>query len=213
MQLVTKEVQAGLLTESNGGICTPINLHLILLLCPPGFQINSNGACNCNQILQNHNVFNCSIDNKMVYQPDPYWISASASGITTVHEQCPLDYCMPHNVPIIPNYPDKQCQFNRSGTLCGGCKANLSMVFGSSQCLQCSNWWLFLIPLFAFAGIALVFLLTVFNLTISIGTINGLIFYANIVRANTAVFFPPTQTHCCHYSKCLYGLAQPRPRH
>jgi len=68
------------------------------------------------------------------------------------------------------------------------------MVFGSSRCLLCSNWWLFLIPLFAFAGIALVFLLTVFNLTISIGTINGLIFYANIVRANTAVFFPPTKT-------------------
>ena len=68
------------------------------------------------------------------------------------------------------------------------------MVFGSSRCLRCSNWWLFLIPMFAFAGIALVFLLTVFNLTISIGTINGLIFYANIVRANTAVFFPPTQS-------------------
>jgi len=86
------------------------------------------------------------------------------------------------------------------------------MVFGSSRCLQCSNWWLFLIPLFAIVGIALVFLSTVFNLTISIGTLNELI-YVNIVRANTAVFFPPTQAHCCHYSKCLYGLAQPRLKH
>ena len=196
MQLVTKEVQVGLLTDigADGGSCTSIYLHLTLLPCPPGFQVDSNGACNCNQILRNHDIFNCSIDNKSVYRPDHYWISASVSGSTTVHEQCPLDYCVPHNVPIIPYYPDKQCQFNRSGTLCGVCKPNLSMVFGSSQCLPCSNWWLFLIPLFAFAGIALVFLLTVFNLTISIGTINGLIFYANIVRANTAVFFPPTQS-------------------
>ena len=196
MQLVIKEVQVGLMTDigADGRSCTTIYIHLTLLLCPPGFQVDSNRACNCNQILQNHDIFNCSIDNKTVYRPDHYWISASVSGSTTVHEQCPLDYCMPHNMPVIPNYPDKQCQFNRSGTLCGGCKANLSMVFGSSRCLKCSKWWLFLIPLFAFAGIALVFLLTVFNLTISMGTINGLIFYSNIVRANTAVFFPPTQS-------------------
>ena len=33
-------------------------------------------------------------------------------------------------------------------------------------------------------------MLMVLNLTVSTGTINGLIFYANIVRANTATFFP-----------------------
>ena len=32
--------------------------------------------------------------------------------------------------------------------------------------------------------------LVLLNLTVSIGTINGIIFYANIVRANTATFFP-----------------------
>ena len=35
------------------------------------------------------------------------------------------------------------------------------------------------------------FVLLTLNLTVSTGTINGLIFYANIVRANHAVFFPP----------------------
>ena len=34
-------------------------------------------------------------------------------------------------------------------------------------------------------------LLIVLNLTVSVGTINGLIFYANIVRANHAIFFLP----------------------
>ena len=29
------------------------------------------------------------------------------------------------------------------------------------------------------------------NLTVSTGTLNGLIFYANIIRASQAVFFPP----------------------
>ena len=33
------------------------------------------------------------------------------------------------------------------------------------------------------------------NLTVSVGTINGLIFYANIVRVNHATFFPPNTTN------------------
>jgi len=47
-----------------------------------------------------------------------------------------------------------------------------------------------LIPVFIAAGIVLVVFLMLFNLTVSVGTINGLIFYANIVRANQAIFFP-----------------------
>ena len=45
------------------------------------------------------------------------------------------------------------------------------------------------------AGFALVFFLTFLNLTVSQGTINGLIFYANIVKAYEAVFFPPGDTN------------------
>jgi len=49
-----------------------------------------------------------------------------------------------------------------------------------------------------FFGLALVILLTVLNFTVSVGTINGLIFYANIVRLNLTTFFPteagPLQT-------------------
>ena len=172
----------------------PVYFHLTLLPCPIWFQ-EKNRTCICNQVLRNHGIFDCSMDSRTIYRPAPYWIMTSHSGNTTVvHEQCPLDYCMPRDLPINMNSPDEQCQFNRSGPLCGGCKANLSAVFGSSQCLPCSHWWLFLIPLFALAGIVLVFLLTVLNLTVSIGTINGLIFYANIVRANMAVFFPPTHS-------------------
>jgi len=51
----------------------------------------------------------------------------------------------------------------------------VGLALGSSHCLS---------------GIALVVLLIVLNLTVSMGTINGLIFYANIVRANHASFFP-----------------------
>ena len=39
------------------------------------------------------------------------------------------------------------------------------------------------------AGVGLIALLLEFNLTVGIGTINGLIFYANIVDANRGTFF------------------------
>ena len=61
---------------------------------------------------------------------------------------------------------------------------------------ECSSLWALLwVPLIALAGIALVVVLIVLNLTVSVGTINGLIFYANIVRANHTTFFPPSITN------------------
>ena len=87
-------------------------------------------------------------------------------------------------------YPDEQCTLSHSGILCGSCQWNLSHVLGTSKCKECSSHFILLIPVFIVAGIALVVFLMLFNLTVSVGTINGLIFYANIVRANHAIFFP-----------------------
>jgi len=83
---------------------------------------------------------------------------------------------------------DEQCAFNRTGILCGACPEGLSVVLGSSRCLTCSNFYLVLLIPFALAGLLLVFFLTVCNLTVSVGTINGLILYANIVQANKHPF-------------------------
>ena len=73
----------------------------------------------------------------------------------------------------------------------GACLPGLSLALGTSRCLQCSNIWLLLLLPFATAGLALVFVLLTLNLRVAAGTINGLKFYANIVRANHAVFFLP----------------------
>ena len=48
---------------------------------------------------------------------------------------------------------------------------------------------------FTLAGFVLVYFLTFLNLTVSQGTMNGLIFYAKIVKANQEVFFPPGDTN------------------
>ena len=89
------------------------------------------------------------------------------------------------------NDSGKQCNYNRSGLLCGRCGQNLSLALGSSCYLECSNSYLSLSPAFAFAGIALVLFLLVLRLTVAAGTINGLVFYANIIAVNSAIFFQP----------------------
>ena len=63
-------------------------------------------------------------------------------------------------------------------------------MLGSNHCGTCSNWHLFLLPVFALAGIVLVAMLMFLNLSVSVGTINGLLFYANTVKVNEAFFFP-----------------------
>ena len=60
---------------------------------------------------------------------------------------------------------------------------------------MCSNTFLLLIPVFALAGIGLVLLLFVCRLTVASGTINGLIFYANIVSVNQNILIPPQHSN------------------
>ena len=79
---------------------------------------------------------------------------------------------------------------NRTGILCGQCQAHLSIMLGSNRCGTCSNWYILLLPVFALAGIVLVAVLMFLNLSVSVGTINGLLFYANMVKLNEAFFFP-----------------------
>ena len=90
---------------------------------------------------------------------------------------------------------DAQCNYNHNGLLCGGCPDSLSLVLGSSQCLQCSNNYLALLLVFAFAGIVLIVFMFILKLTVAAGTISGLIFYANLIQVNSAVFFPAGTTN------------------
>ena len=97
---------------------------------------------------------------------------------------CPYNYCNRDETNITLEDPDSQCNFNHSGTLCGGCQPGLSLALGTNQCLHCPNTHLALLLPFALAGVVLVCFIKVIDLTISQGTLNGLIFYANVVKGN-----------------------------
>ena len=69
------------------------------------------------------------------------------------------------------------CINNREGILCGKCKDGLSVVFGSHKCMHCSNQWLWTILIQVVLGPLVVYLLYALKLTLTTGTLNGIIFY------------------------------------
>ena len=78
------------------------------------------------------------------------------------------------------------------------CKPGLSTSLGSSRCIKCpERWYLNLLGLLitAFvAGILLIVFMLALNLTIDVGTLNGILFYANIMAANMQAYFPLSST-------------------
>lgn len=173
--------------------------------CPLGYTLHNQSTqsrCGCDQLkhlVDSKDIrksMKCFISKRVqVRYPPPLWI-----GLVRLHQEnrsvhsialsraCPHDYCnfsdpLSLNLMGLSVGSSSQCYFNRSGVLCGGCRANWSLILGSSECrADCTHYYLFLLPAFAVAGLVLVFLMTFLNLTVSAGTINGLIFYANVVQ-------------------------------
>ena len=173
----------------NWGLTTTVNI----LECPIGFiHDKKSGQCRCEQFLDSNNV-QCNVSLtpfKFVRSGNSWFGYINNTQCITGTNNCPFDYCNQSNVSFDIMAPDHQCVANRTGILCGQCQSDLSIMLGSNHCGTCSNWYLFLLPVFGLAGIVLVAVLMFLNLSVSVGTINGLLFYANIVKLNEAFFFP-----------------------
>ena len=162
---------------------------------------STNCTCDCHSDISQY-VDHCdSHTGLLTKQPQTRaWISYINDTDLTgylVYPNCPYDYCLSASPPINlsqPNGADNQCAFDRSSLLCGSCQPGLSLSLGSSRCLPCPNYWpalLIAITITAIlAGIALVVLLLLLNMTVAVGTLNGLIFYANAVHANEKILLP-----------------------
>ena len=168
-------------------------VRITLNKCPFGFSLqNSTPAmfsCKCIKISSIIDVANCSIQHRTIAKRLYSWIGVVKRRNHTylaTSKYCPLDYCNPKVSSVHSNDSldqDKQCRYNRTGVLCGSCKENWSLVLGSSECRDnCSNVYLLLILPFAVAGFLLILIIHFLNLTVTMGTVCGLIFYANIVQ-------------------------------
>ena len=175
-------------------LTVPAFVKIHLLPCPVGFEQLENGECGCSASLAEH-VTGCSIDTMLITRKSPNWISyindtEKQNILYLIHKGCPLGYCFTGDYKFSLEDPDSQCDNNRSGIICGGCKPGYSLTLGTNKCKQCGNIYILLLVPFALAGIVLIVFLSLTDMTVTAGTVNGLLFFANTVRENQATFFP-----------------------
>ena len=168
--------------------------------CPPGFkQDEDTKSCTCETIVEQLEI-ECDINSQSFVHEHGVWIGfnqvnishSTETSFTILHHlHCPFNYCSDRVVNFTRNTTDEQCTHGRQGLLCGACGAGYSLTLGGSRCTPCSYHYLLLLLVFAVAGVTLVVFLLTLGLTVSSGTLNGLIFFANIVGTNSTVFIPP----------------------
>ena len=166
-------------------------IEIDFLDCPFGFITSKMGsetlACKC---YSDPVISHCDIESPAIVKRMYSWLGMfelNNHSYLATNDYCPLDYCKSSFLNIKSNAhnlsQDEQCQYNRTGVLCGSCPEGWSLVLGSSECRsKCSDWWLLLILPFALAGLLLVATIHFLNLTVTMGTVCGLIFYANILQ-------------------------------
>uniref|UniRef100_A0A1X7U7P7 Right handed beta helix domain-containing protein n=1 Tax=Amphimedon queenslandica TaxID=400682 RepID=A0A1X7U7P7_AMPQE len=174
-----------------------LSIPFILNECPIGFSVNSSGLCDCSVSREN---VTCDINTLHITHNGLLWIGTYHTSTLfndneinpnacIINEDCLL-YCSPNPVTFQFNHTDTQCVDNRGHRMCGSCTEGHSLLMGSNKCGHCHNNYMMIgwIALFAVMGVLLVVLLIALNLTVSMGTLNGLLFYANIVKLYEPVF-------------------------
>ena len=173
--------------------------------CPIGFERSEQSIfscdCKCHHEVKTFTK-ECDVRTQSFLREDTFWITHTNHSEYLgyiIYPYCPYDYCQPQQPGVwinlnIPNGVDDQCAQHRTGFLCGACKSGYSLSVGSSQCMICPTQYKLLTVLLCFGvlvfGIVLVVLILALDLTVAIGTINGMVFYANIIAINSSIFLP-----------------------
>ena len=219
--VVSPEKSETLSLYASNGPCKNVNLSTATVeidflpcSCPIGLQVSKRNKTNCRLLCECHSNISQYVEpcddpsGSLVKMPQSrVWIDyINDTEDYLVYPNCPFDYCLSNSSDYKLNFnepnglgADAQCAFNRSSRLCGSCQSSHSLSLGSSHCLRCPDYWqaLFIAITIAaiLAGIALVALLLVLNMTVAVGTLNGLIFYANVVYANKSILLPFQETN------------------
>ncbi|XP_065913753.1 uncharacterized protein [Dysidea avara] len=194
--------QAGILSLS---FVTGVDyeFHVNFSSCPVGFSYQKDKdtgrySCACGKFfkLGVNNDFHCDSATGVINHDNPRsWLSVSGDKVE-YREVCLSTYCnrdVNSFTLLDPNIDTLLCDHNHAGRACGSCIEGYSRVFGSSSCKQCSDTWLATIVLYSLLGVILVFILFVLRLTVTVGAINGVIFFCNVMSINENLFFNENQ--------------------
>ena len=184
----------------------PVELHIHLLPCPLGFELSQSPpyTCVCSPQLTKHlldiNTFasrpvSCDITRKVITVPHQrLWFGCYAenqndsSNCSSLISTPNCDrYCnnSADTINVSISDLDSQCLPNHTGVMCGACKPGYSRMLGSIyECHKdCTNRNLtFILPLFFASGFCLIVFIMALNLTVTQGTLNGLLVYAMVIQ-------------------------------
>ena len=179
-----------------------VNVTFSPCSCPIGFERITELSCDCvcNSLISDY-VMDCDAATESFVKRSNSWISHTSQNNQSAFvfiQRCPFRYCKaPSSVRINLNNEnggDVQCSLGHKGIMCGSCDANYGISLAHKRCLPCSDHWyliLLIVVLGAiFAGLGVVISILATNFTVAIGTINGFIFYANIVDIYDSIFLP-----------------------
>lgn len=162
--------------------------------CPLGFKAFHN-ECNCDPKLVSALPLIKCVKPQLV-RPPMTWIGCEKNCTQILYSRnCFIDYCLLTalylQLNVSTNDAHDQCNYGRTGRICGHCHEGYDSVFGSQpKCKKCSNIWLWLILVFGVAGFFLVIVLFLLDLTVTKGLINGFVLYINIVGMENVIIFP-----------------------
>jgi len=198
METSDKKITLILYPEGCNSMAASLTVQIHLSDCPPGFQL-SNKTCKCDdRLMKIIDEESCNIQTSSVKRKHNYWIKFDHNMNQSLKVQyateCFPPYCNMENFKISVNSnstnPNDQCGKYRTGVSCGECEEGYGLQLSNFECEKCHNRYLSLLALFAFAGVTLITILFLLHMTIAKGTINGLIFYANVVSICSSHFFP-----------------------
>ena len=170
-------------------------LNVILTNCMDGFVFKASetaGECKCSSHFSTANQNNviCSSTYGNISVAEGFWFGSingnsqlGTDGGSYLVTVCFSPNCNVRGGRTIINTSnlDEQCTFGRSGVLCGGCRPGYSINLGTFECKSCPGYnGIGLILFFVIVGVALVALISLLDINVSNGWLNGMILYANI---------------------------------
>ena len=176
-----------------------LNISFSNCTCPIGFkpsnarQLQTRCECVCDSRLSPYITLCDYSTSSVVRVGTNSWITYvndSDNPGFVIHPNCPFHYCHNSDKKTSINFnilegADVQCAHFHKGILCRSYQQNLSLSLGSSHCLLCHSHWpvvtIIILLAFLIAGILLIAVILVLNMTVAVGLINGFIFYSNII--------------------------------
>ena len=174
------------------------NLTITTKNCRQGYSFDEDTmSCECNKSLVGEGI-KCNMKDFSLVSPDRIWVgsisdSNATEDLAVGYCQQVLEYCASGDKPFVPPNYDAQCSedSHRTGVLCGQCAPTYSEILGvrDSRCRKCSNFYLFLVPVYGFLGVLFFLLVAFLEVTVEKGWMYSILLYSNLILLSALPLF------------------------